>query len=228
MALTMAPMAHQDFIMHAKKESMHEDVFNVDAGIGNADLPDVGCTPLLQLLESAGNPSYEQVMGAVNAEIHAGKKMTDILRTANAAGWPPLIIASQRGLSAAVKTLLELGADTHCREPTSGWTPLMYAVTAGNERIVRDLLSQGACPNEFAKPHDWNALAAAIVQNQECIMALLLEAGANPNLIKRRHPHLHETYLGALNRYQTHCEAEAVAKSAKPCGVWVRDYDQHC
>ena len=151
-----------------------------------------------------------------------------ILRSPNSFGWPPLVVAAQRGMSTAVMTLLELGAEVDIKEPTSGWTPLMYAVTLGNQVMVGELLAHGACPNEFAKPSDWNPLAAAIIHNQECIMGMLLDAGANPNLIKRRHPNLVETYLGALDQYQAKCVAEEAFRNQKPCCVWVNNAAEYC
>merc|ERR1740117_2248590 len=154
--------------------------------------------------------------------------MSTILESASSCGWPLLGVAAQRGMSIALQTLLELGAEVDCKEPTSGWTPLMYAVTAGNQAMVRDLLAHGASPNEFAMPSDWNPLAAAIINNQESIMGMLLDAGANPTLIKRRHPHLLETYLGALQHYHAKRDAEESRRSQKPCCVYVKNAAEYC
>lgn len=149
--------------------------------------------------------------------------MSSILRTPTSSGWPVLIFAAQRGMPNVVLALLEFGADVESREPASGWTALMYAVASGNQTMVRDLLAHGASPNEFAKPSDWNPLAVAIMHNQEEIMGMLLDAGASPALIKKRHPHLFETYAGALQQYHAKREVDELRRSQKPYPVFVKN-----
>jgi ankyrin repeat protein len=227
MALVMMPTAelHLPHDTIVEKKVVVEDAgFQVVADVNNSDVVEGGEHALLALLESVRNPSKDQVMQAIRSECLTGRSMKDVLRTANAAGWAPLLIASQRGMPAAVKALLACGADVRSREPTSGWTPLMYAVSSGKADIVQDLLAHGACPNEFAKPSDWNALSVAIVSNHQGIMAMLMDAGADGNTIKRRHPHLHETYLAAM----TELKAQRDVSQRKPFAKYVKDYDQRC
>lgn len=211
-----------------KKKALGEDgVFMMDIGLTNQEL-DMDGSPLVQLLETSCSPTRAQVREAAAKETRQGMSMCSILQTPNSSGWPLLILAAQRGMSAAVLELLELGADVESKEPTSGWTPLMYAVTAGNQAMVRDLLAHGASPNEFAKPSDWNPLAAAIIHNQESIMGMLLDAGASPTLIKRRHPNLLETYSSALQQHQAKREAEESRRTQKPCCVYVKNAAEYC
>jgi len=231
-------MPHNDFIQSnlmfdashfvEKKTSIREDAgFRVDVEIANNEL-EVDISPLVHVLESVCNPTRAQILEAVAQEKKHGMSTSTILRSASSCGWPLLVVAAQRGMSIALQTLLELGAEVDCKEPTSGWTPLMYAVTSGNQGMVRDLLARGASPNEFAMPSDWNPLSAAIIHNQEIIMALLMDAGANPNLIKRRHPNLRETYCGALDKYKAKCTAEEACRCQKPYCVWVKNAAEYC
>jgi len=211
-----------------KKTALGEDgVFMMDMGLTNQELEMEG-SPLVQLLETSCSPTRAQVREAVAKEEKQGMSISSILRTPSSSGWPLLILAAQRGMPVAVLALLELGANVDSKELTSGWTALMYAVTAGNQAMVRDLLAHGASPNEFAMPSDWNPLAAAIINNQESIMGMLLDAGANPTLIKRRHPHLLETYLGALQHYHAKRDAEESRRSQKPCCVYVKNAAEYC
>jgi len=236
--MAVVAMPHNDFIQSKlmfdashfaeKKTSIREDEgFRVDDGIANNEL-EVEVSPLVLLLESVPNPTKAQILEAVAQERRHGMSMSTILKSSSSGGWPLLVVAAQRGMSTALLTLLELGAEVDSKEPSSGWTPLMYAVTSGNQGMVRDLLRHGASPNEFAKPSDWNPLSAAIIHNQESIMAMLIDAGANPNLIKRRHPNLLETYSGALDKYQAKCMAEEASKHQKPCCVWVKNAAEYC
>lgn len=154
--------------------------------------------------------------------------MSSILQTPTSSGWPVLIFAAQRGMSDAVMALLELGADVTSKEPASGWTALSFAVAAGNQAMVQDLLAHDASPNEFAKPSDFNPMVVAIMHNQQTIMGMLLDAGASPALIKKRHPHLVETYAGALQQYRANRDAEELRKTQKQCSVYVKNAAEYC
>jgi len=212
-----------------KKRAIDEDdgAFKMDMGLTNQDF-DLDDSPLVQLLETSSSPTAAQIQEAVTKETKQGMSMNSILRTPTSNGWPLLVFAAQRRMLTAVQALLELGADVDSKEPTSGWTALMYAVTAGNQAMVRDLLAHGASPNEFSKPSDWNPLAVAIINNQENIVGMLLCAGALPALIKKRHPNLLETYVGALQQYQTKCEAEKSHRTQKSFCVYVKNAAEYC
>lgn len=203
-----------------------EGVFKLDIGLTNQEL-DMG-SPLVELLESSCSPTRAQIREAVAKESKQGLSMSSILQTPTSSGWPVLIFAAQRGMSDAVMALLELGADVTSKEPASGWTALSFAVAAGNQAMVQDLLAHDASPNEFAKPSDFNPMVVAIMHNQQTIMGMLLDAGASPALIKKRHPHLVETYAGALQQYRAKCDAEELRKTQKQCSVYVKNAAEYC
>lgn len=220
-------MIMPDSLAEKKRAIGDEGVFKMDIGLTNQEF-DMDGSPLVELLESSGNPTQAQIREAVAKETKQGMSMTSILRTPTSSGWPVLIFAAQRGMSNAVHALLELGADVESKEPASGWTALMYAVAAGNQAMVRALLAHGASPNEFAKPSDFNPLAVAIMHNQEAVMGMLLDAGASPALIKKRHPHLFETYAGALQEHRAKREAEELRRTQKPCPLYVKNAAEYC
>ena len=89
---------------------------------------------------------------------------------------PELVLASHRGDLAAVRDLVESGADVNSVGPHS-MGPLLTRTPA----IVEYLLSKGADPNrQTNESGDSVLLGIAYLNNAECVR-LLLEAGADPN-----------------------------------------------
>ena len=59
----------------------------------------------------------------------------------------PLHIAARNGNAAAVKGLIDAGADIEARTDPSGSTPLHLAATSGDRSTVEALIAAGADPN---------------------------------------------------------------------------------
>lgn len=75
------------------------------------------------------------------------------------AGRTPLMLAAFRGDAAAVRALLERGADVNARDK-DGDTALMFAAYKGHTEIVSLLLERGA--NVYARARNgWTAKRAA-------------------------------------------------------------------
>lgn len=97
----------------------------------------------------------------------------------------PLCFAAALGRSAAIKSLLEIGADP-CddKDLTSsdvGWLPLVDCTFRGHIKSVRVLLDSDADPNQPG-PRGFNtALRYAAVYSYPRIARALLEKGADPN-----------------------------------------------
>ena len=91
----------------------------------------------------------------------------------------PLIKASTKGDSSAVKKLINEGANIN--EPDSaGATPLHYAVSTGNYNLVKMLIDKGADVNARDKG-DSTPLMNAICYNNVDMVKLLIESGADVN-----------------------------------------------
>ncbi|KAJ3872108.1 ankyrin repeat-containing domain protein [Lentinula edodes] len=88
--------------------------------------------------------------------------------------------ASSKGHEAAVKLLLETGADANAHK---GYyrDALRIASSQGNEVIVKLLLENGADVNAYGE-HYGNALQVAAYRGNEAIVRLLLENGADVNV----------------------------------------------
>ena len=67
-------------------------------------------------------------------------------------GQVPLSWATEKGHEAAVKLLLEIGADVESKDGV-GWTPLSRAAHGGHKAVVKLLLEKGA-----EKPLHWKRL----------------------------------------------------------------------
>ncbi|KAK7732718.1 Ankyrin repeat domain-containing protein 61 [Diaporthe eres] len=96
-----------------------------------------------------------------------------------------LAFAAFFGRSAAIKSLLEIGADPHDdKDLTSsdiGWLPLVDCSARGHIKSVRILLDSDADPNQ---PGPWGvntALRYAVVNSHLHVVRALLEKGADPN-----------------------------------------------
>ena len=95
-------------------------------------------------------------------------------------GFPPLGLAADFGQPAAVRLLLERGADVNAtaRNPMQV-QPLHAAVAGRNLEAVRALVDAGADPS--ARQHGgWTPLMAAAAHGDTEIVEVLLAAGADP------------------------------------------------
>lgn len=113
---------------------------------------------------------------------------------------PELVRASQRGDLAAVRELVEGGADVNS-VGDHGMGPLLTFTPA----VVEYLLSQGADPNRQTNESGHPVLLGiAYVNNAECVR-LLLEAGADPRAV------VEETGETALHGVLAHAGERASA-----------------
>jgi ankyrin repeat protein len=92
----------------------------------------------------------------------------------------PLILASGRGHSEVVRTLLEHGADTETRD-RGDWSPLDKGSQGGFVEVIRVLLEHGADVKALDK-RKYTALHVAASWEQSASVRMLLEHGANPNI----------------------------------------------
>lgn len=95
----------------------------------------------------------------------------------------PLIYACARGRGAAVRWLLEHGANPNAATQAGppGRTALMSAAAAGDAKIAQVLLEHGADPNARSQ-YGWTALMAAAHGRYTKVVQSLLEHGADPNI----------------------------------------------
>lgn len=111
----------------------------------------------------------------------------------------PLAYAAHWGLTVAMKSLLQIGADPHDdKDLTSlniGRLPLVECASRGHIESVRILLDNDADPNQPGPEGINTALWYAAVENFPQIVHVLLEKGANPN-----HPLLRRPILVDLVR----------------------------
>jgi len=112
----------------------------------------------------------------------------------NAGKKPPLLEAAQEGCVAAVKWLLDHGANpnaqyiylqddyTNIHEPRSRITALWAAAELGNIRVAHLLLHAGADVNTVKHPTGNSALYIAVQNGHGPMVTLLLQHGADPNV----------------------------------------------
>jgi ankyrin repeat protein len=100
-------------------------------------------------------------------------------------GWTPLHLGAFFGRLAAVRMLLEHGADPHAvsRNPTAN-TPLHAAAVRGHLEVVALLLDRGA-DHARAAGGGYTALHIAAGAGHEQVVALLLARGANREALDR-------------------------------------------
>jgi hypothetical protein len=92
----------------------------------------------------------------------------------------PLLLAAQEGYAAAVRLLLEFGADPDVVASLDGSTALMMGALRGHEDIVNQLLLRKADPDIMGFTGG-TALAIALQEGRVTIVLNLLQHGADPN-----------------------------------------------
>ncbi|OQW40251.1 MAG: hypothetical protein A4C66_02365 [Nitrospira sp. HN-bin3] len=92
---------------------------------------------------------------------------------------PPIILAARDGDVAAVRALLQQGADANAKT-RGGRTALVIAAWWGRTPVVQALLEKGADVNA-KNPEGWTALLAAVRASHTAVAQVLLEKGADIN-----------------------------------------------
>lgn len=88
-----------------------------------------------------------------------------------------LLTAARKGDVAAVKTLLDKGANLEAKS-RYGQTPLFFAARNGHEELVKFLLAKGAVSNIRDTFYKMSLVAAAADKGYTSIVKLLLDAGS--------------------------------------------------
>ena len=101
---------------------------------------------------------------------------------------PELVSATKADDAAAVRTLLEAGADVNDAEP-DGTTALHWAAHLQHPEIARLLLEAGAVPNG-ANRYGVRPLSLAAVGGNAELVATLLEAGGQTGVWTVSYTHL--------------------------------------
>lgn len=96
-----------------------------------------------------------------------------------------LMNAAQHGHEAALKLLLEKGADVNCKEETTGWTALMLAALNGHMTAAQILIEFGADTNVL-NVIDQTALEIAVVRQKTEVQGFLDERTSTRPQIKGR------------------------------------------
>jgi ankyrin repeat protein len=93
-------------------------------------------------------------------------------------GVTPLCMSAEQGHKAALRALVELGADIN-KEMDNGMSPLFIAAHKGHEAVVRALIQAGA---DISKAMDIGAtpLFIATQKGHEVVVRALIQAGADP------------------------------------------------
>ena len=100
----------------------------------------------------------------------------------DAEGHTALMLTAFNGHDAAVRLLVERGADVHMTDG-DGRTALMYAATTPYDSTVRFLLEKGAKVDSREKTEQWTALMFAAGEGHVAVVRTLLKHGADPLLI---------------------------------------------
>ena len=102
-------------------------------------------------------------------------------------GWTGLHAASQAGHSAAVRLLLEYGADPNAREAGDNTYPLHWAAARKDIEIVRALLDSGGDVQGSGDVHEFDVIGWAAVYREpgddpSGVVSLLVERGARHHI----------------------------------------------
>jgi ankyrin repeat protein len=97
-------------------------------------------------------------------------------------GGTGLHVAAKRGHPAAVRLLLEQGADPNARDAGDNASPLHFAAGGGHLETVRALLDAGADVHGAGDVHDGGVIGWAAREGNEAVVALLLERGARHHI----------------------------------------------
>ena len=106
---------------------------------------------------------------------------TPEVNSTSEAGWAPLALASFRGHDAAVRVLLDAGADA-CWQHADGCSVLELAVESGSAAVVQALLAAGA---DISSGRKAPLLGIAAERGHRDVAELLLGAGADANSTRR-------------------------------------------
>jgi uncharacterized protein len=107
--------------------------------------------------------------------IHAG---ANLRATTRINGYTPLMMAAKAGHAAAVRTLLERGADPKMCSVT-GTSPLMLAAAAGSAEAVEVLLDAGSDVNARESARGQTAIMFAAAYDRVPVIRLLARRGAD-------------------------------------------------
>ena len=143
--------------------------------------------PLRAGLRPSACPEARSGAGALRRSLLAGLPLALALAvvpgtapaTAGAGLDAPLIDVVRRGDAAAVRAMLDEGADVDARQP-DGATALHWAARLDRVDLARLLLAAGADPTA-ANAFDVTPLSLAAVNGSAGMVAALLAAGADPN-----------------------------------------------
>jgi ankyrin repeat protein len=116
-----------------------------------------------------------------NGDLAGAKRLldqgVDVVET-DAAGDPPLVVASLAGHTAIVALLLERGADIEVRNK-SGLTALHAAAYGGNLDVVKLLVAKGAAVNDNRNFYHMTPLHGAAEEGHADVVAFLLTSKAD-------------------------------------------------
>ena len=90
---------------------------------------------------------------------------------------PPLTVAARTGDLAAIKAILDGGADVNAPDSEEGWPPLFHAVHMRQAAAILLLLERGADPNQ--RRDRLVPLEVAAAQRDPAIVEILLAHGAD-------------------------------------------------
>lgn len=176
-----------------------------------------GGSPLLRAVHDLGKARFLLERGATvddlvmvaAARVPGSRELLDLLfaRGGNGRaamnGYTPLMAAAGNGDLAAVKCLLDHGADVKARM-ANGYTALIGAAIAGDAQVVALLLECGADPNAVCTTDlgilQTPAAMAAVMGRAECLR-LLIAAGADVNV--QGGPFAQNALLGAATSSST-------------------------
>ncbi|KAJ9660139.1 hypothetical protein H2201_007046 [Coniosporium apollinis] len=132
------------------------------------------------MVEAAVNPKFQDKNGLLTigwAAYNGHKAAVELLGkwddSLNLKDYPPLWRAVGKGLKAAVRLLLEKGADPNIKDP-HGRTLLGWAASEGNKVVVKMLLEHGVNPNSKDSGGQ-TALSHAASQGHGAVVKLLIE-----------------------------------------------------